>query len=152
MKNSYLFPSCFKKIGWIMFLLFLVFSIFSFYLEKIDGWYIHVFALVDGDHYFTWGREDISNEFTFLGITLSLLFISFAREKEEDEYISRMRCESLVWAVIVNYIILIIATWLIYGIPYLQVMMYNMFTMLFLFIFKFHLALYKLKKSMSNEK
>lgn len=149
MKNSYLFPYCFKKIGWIMFSLFLI---FIFYIEKVGAWNMHVFALVDDNNYFTWGSHDISDEFAFLGITLSLLFISFAREKEEDEYISRLRCESLVWAVIVNYVVLIVATWLIYGIPYLQLMMYNLFTLLFLFIFKFYLALYKLKKSMGNEK
>lgn len=156
MKNSYLFPSYFKKIGWILLPLFLLFSISVLYMQKDWGLNVDTFALLEtgiGDDalWFKISRQDLGDEIAFLGMTLSLLFIAFSKQKEEDEYISQIRLESLIWAVIANYVILTAATWLVYGFAYFQVTIYNMFTVLVLFIIKFHLALYKLKKSVSNE-
>lgn len=151
MKNSYLLPPYFKKIGWIMFLLFLVYSVLGLYFYDFYVIGFPVFALIDDGKWFTYSPQDIGDEIAVLGMVLSLLFISFAREKEEDEYIARIRGNSLVWAVLVNYIILITVTWLIYGGLYFQVMIYNMFTVLILFVIKFNLALYKMKKSSCDE-
>lgn len=156
MKNSYLFPSYFNKIGWIMLPFFLLFSISILYMNEDWELNVNVFSLLNDGFggkadWFTISKQNISDEIAFLGMTLSLLFIAFARQKDEDEFISRIRLESLIWAVIANYVILMLATWLFYGLSYLQVMMYNMFTVLVLFVVKFHFALYKLKKSASHE-
>lgn len=159
MKNSYLFPAYFKKIGWCMFPFMLAFSIYVLYIKNGLNWDVSMWAFVSDSRWletsdskwFGTSVQDISDEIAFTGMTVSLLFIAFAKRKDEDEYISRIRLESLVWAVIANYAILTAATWLVYGFPYFNVMLYNMFTILILFIVKFQLALYKLKKSMRNE-
>lgn len=151
MKNSYLFPAYFKKIGWCMFPFLLLFSIYVLYIREGLNWEVKVWACFADKKWFDFIMQDISDEIAFTGMTISLLFIAFAKRKDEDEYISRIRLDSLVWAVIVNYVILALATWLVYGLPYLSVMLYNMFTVLILFIIKFQLALYKLKKSTRHE-
>lgn len=151
MKNSYLFPAYFKKIGWCMFPFMLAFSIYVLYIKNGLNWDVSMWTFVSDSKWFGTSVQDISDEIAFTGMTVSLLFIAFAKRKDEDEYISRIRLESLVWAVIANYAILTAATWLVYGFPYFNVMLYNMFTILILFIVKFQLALYKLKKSMRNE-
>lgn len=151
MKNSYLFPSYFKKIGWFMFPFVFLFSIYDLYIKQGLNWDVKIWALVTDSKWFTVTVQDISDEIAFMGMTISLLFIAFAKRKDEDEYISKIRLDSLVWAVIVNYIILTVVTWLVYGFSYLDVMLYNMFTILILFIIKFQITLYKLKKSMRNE-
>lgn len=159
MKNSYLFPAYFKKIGWCMFPFMLAFSIYVLYIKNGLNWDVSMWTFVSDSRWletsdskwFGTSVQDISDEIAFTGMTVSLLFIAFAKRKDEDEYISRTRLESLVWAVIANYAILTAATWLVYGFPYFNVMLYNMFTILILFIVKFQLALYKLKKSMRNE-
>lgn len=151
MKNSYLFPSYFKKIGWFMFPFVFLFSIYDLYIKQGLNWDVKIWALVTDSRWFAGSVQDISDEIAFTGMTISLLFIAFAKRKDEDEYISKIRLDSLVWAVIVNYIILTVATWLVYGFSYLDVMLYNMFTILILFIIKFQITLYKLKKSMRNE-
>ena len=151
MKNSYLFPSYFKKIGWIAFPLFAVFTIYNFYIKQLWEWNVNVFALVSDEKWFTTEQQDIVDEVVLTGLIVSLLFIAFAKRRDEDEYISKIRLDSLIWAVIVNYTILIVATWLVYSLSYLYVMEYNMLTVLILFVVKFHLALYKLKKSVRNE-
>lgn len=151
MKNSYLFPAYFKKIGWCMFPFLLVFSIYVFFVKDGLGWDVKMWAFLYDSKWFGFSIQDISDEISFTGMTISLLFIAFAKRKDEDEYISRIRLESLIWAVIANYIILTATTWLVYGFPYFYVMLYNLFTVLILFIIKFQLALYKLKKSMRHE-
>ena len=151
MKNSYLFPVYFKKIGWYMFPFMLAFSIYVLYIKNGLNWDVSMWTFVSDSKWFGTSVQDISDEIAFTGMTVSLLFIAFAKRKDEDDYISRIRLDSLVWAVIANYAILTAATWLVYGFPYFNVMLYNMFTILILFIVKFQLALYKLKKSMRNE-
>jgi len=81
-----------------------------------------------------------------------LLFVAFSRLKSEDEYISKIRLESLLWAMYINFILLIIATILFYGTDFLGIIFYNMFTPLIIFIIRFHILLIKLHKSVKHEK
>ncbi len=89
---------------------------------------------------------NLTDELALSGIIISLLFIAFAREKTEDEYIAHTRLESLKWAVLINYILLLVATWLVHGFAYIDVMMYNMLTVLIIFIVKFNYTLNSNKK------
>jgi len=72
-------------------------------------------------------------------------------EKVEDEFIANLRLNSLLWAVLVNYVLLLFMFLFIYGLAFLNIMVYNMFTILFLFIGKFNIALYRNSKSGPNE-
>jgi len=90
---------------------------------------------------------NLTDELALTGIIIGLLFIAFAREKTEDEYIAQTRLESLKWAVLINYILLLVATWLVHGFAYIDVMMYNMLTVLILFIIRFNYVLNNSKKS-----
>jgi hypothetical protein len=73
-------------------------------------------------------KINFTDEIALTGIILGLLFIAFAREKKEDEFINRTRLESWQWAVLINYILLLIATWAVHGFAFIDVMMYNMLT------------------------
>jgi hypothetical protein len=88
-------------------------------------------------------QQDWTDELALSGLIVGLLFIAFAREKQEDEFISRIRMESLQWAVLINYILLVLATWLIYDVAFIDVMMYNMLTVLIIFILRFHIVLWR---------
>jgi len=89
---------------------------------------------------------NLTDELALTGIIVGLLFIAFAREKTEDEYIAQTRLESLKWAVLINYILLLVATWLVHGFAYIDVMMYNMLTVLIIFIIRFNYVLNSSKK------
>lgn len=96
---------------------------------------------------------NLTNEFAMLGITLGLLMIVFAKERIEDEYISILRLRSLQWAVLINYIILIIINSSFYGLGYIFIITYNIWTLLLVFILKFYWNLYQLKREgAKNEK
>ena len=73
-------------------------------------------------------------------------------EKNEDEYIAGLRLSSLLWAVCVSYLLLLIAFVLVYGTPFLNVMVYNMFTVLIIFIIRFNYLLHKNSKIVPDEK
>jgi ABC-type Fe3+-siderophore transport system permease subunit len=97
---------------------------------------------------------DVNITNTIIGVLFitGALLVGFSREKREDEYIAGIRLSSLLWAVAVNYLLLLLAFIFIYGTPFLDVMLYNMFTVLILFIARFHYMLYKNSKPLTDEK
>ena len=143
MKTNYLFPVIFRKIGWIMFIPFFVLGIA--YLCNCDLTFpsSKVFSLIP---FGIMNNDDWGDELIVLGLTVSLIFIAFSRERDEDECIAEIRMHSLVWAIIVNYALLIVATFLIYDIAYLYFIDITIFTVLFLFIIKYNIALYKFRR------
>jgi len=142
--NRYLLPRYFKVIGWIISVpSALVSLIYLFTGQVING----VFSK---SH-----TEDVVNSIIIticlVLLMLGLLFIAFSKEKMEDEYITKVRGDSLIWAVIANAIFMIILSSTVYGIGFLYVSFFNLYTVLVLFIIKFNLALSNLKKQSGNE-
>ena len=90
------------------------------------------------------------DEVSVIGLTVSLLLISFSREKQEDEYITALRSKAWVWAVYVSYIILLIGTVSFYGDAYLYFFFSNLFTLPVVFILRFRWMMYQLKKEENN--
>ncbi len=95
--------------------------------------------------------DNVLLELCGLLIIVGGIFVGFSREPEEDEYIAKLRWESLVWATYVNYIVLALAILFIYKGTFLYVMIFNMFTVLLFFIIRFNWVLRAMKKNMSPE-
>lgn len=150
MKTNFLFPNSFKKVSGIVFVLSLLGLLFIFFLnedEKIQ-WQVKVFALFSnesfkGSSYFIWIKNNIIDEVVMVLFIVSGLVFAFSKEKIEDEMVAKIRLESLVWATYVNYVVLLCCILFIYGFSFINVMMYNMFTLLLFFIIRFHWMLYK---------
>lgn len=146
METKLLLPHRFKGIGWVL----SAASILLWAVQQWAGseWETHIFAIVVDEllgsvNYFTIVKTDIIP--TLMGslfITGGLL-IAFSREKIEDEFIAKLRLSSFMWAVLANYLILLFLMIFIYGMAFLNVMIYNMFTILVLFIIRFHYLLIK---------
>lgn len=83
--------------------------------------------------------------------SLSLLVVAFSRERVEDEFIERIRWRSLVWAVSVNYGLVVVATLVLYDFQYLSFLCVNLLSVLLLYIAKFSTAMYSLRKSVRDE-
>lgn len=153
MISKFLLPHIFKIIGWIIFIpsfiLGILWTAAGFEFKVMSP----VFALwADNGKYFTIIFQDISNEIVAVPLLVSLMFISFAREKNEDEYLTRIRLESLIWSIYINTLLLILSWIFIFGGVFLNIILYNMFSVLILFIVKFYSILYKNKKQLENEK
>ena len=132
MRKNYLLPNYFKIIGWCMFLPFAILAIC---------------CLVEFDPI---ANFDFSTEISIIGLTLSLIFISLSREKDEDEYIEKIRLQSLAHSLIVSCCILIIGTLVFYDFDFFIFSLVIMFTLPFLFMIIFNIRLYKLRKG-NNE-
>lgn len=146
MKANYLFPAVFRKIGWT--LLGISIGLSFFIKDSVLDYPSMVFALWSDQGWFKIIHSDgWSDEANFISVILAFLFISFSKEKQEDECIAEIRSRSLVWAMLVNYSLLILATVLVYGSVYLDVIYYSFFSVFILFILKYNLALYKLRRS-----
>ena len=144
MKSKLLLPPRFKWIGVIALIPFLVLGAFYMYADYVvHSWDITISA----NGLFSGTNNNLTDEIALTGIIISLLLIAFAREKEEDEFIHLIRLESWQWAVLVNFVLLIIATWLFYGFAFLNVMVYNMLTVLVIFIIRFQWIVYRNKKA-----
>ena len=92
-------------------------------------------------------NDSWTDELIVIFLTISMLFIGFSREKDEDECIASIRMNALVWAIMVNSSLLIVGTLLIYGLPYLNFMSIYMFSLLILFVFKYRWMIYKFRKT-----
>tara|TARA_B100000780_G_scaffold63696_1_gene41519 strand:- start:161 stop:637 length:477 start_codon:yes stop_codon:yes gene_type:complete len=152
MKLNYLLSNKYKKIGWSILIpsaiIGLITLIFEFEPTSLDFNIPAIFIdeLLGDKHFFGIVNNNILNEILGALIVLSSLLVAFSKEESEDEYISKIRLESLVWAVYFNYAILLISFVLIFDLAFLWVMIFNMFTILLFFIIRFNWQISKLKK------
>lgn len=146
MLTKILLPHYLKKIGWFALLPFaaLLFfnNYFDFSLDFLD------FKFREGT-LFEGSTENFTNELALLGVFGSLFLIAFSREKEEDEFIQKLRLDSLLVACYVYTFILIIGTLAFYGFGYLEFMGYNMFTIQLIFIARFGWVMRQQRKSLT---
>lgn len=155
MKTSYLFPTVFCKIGWSLFIPSLLFGLCYLFISDnaIDIGGTKTFALFDGltetSLFCITDNTSWTDEFIIILLTISLLFIGFSREEDEDECIANIRMNSIVWAIMVNSIILIVGTLLIFGLPYFNFMAIHMFSLMLLFIIKYKTAVYLFRRNNS---
>ncbi len=158
MKSRFLLPHTFKPLGWVLFLIGLVLGVFLL-INNFDyfDWEVKVFPLLGDSGLFssnpslTWSTNNIADEIASILLIIGGVLVVFSRTKDEDEYISKIRMESLIWATYVNYFVLLLAVLLVFDFSFFTVLVINMFTVLFFFIFRFHYVLYKSKQVIRDE-
>lgn len=152
MHTNYLLPRRFKMIGWILFIPGLIAGIgyliadLEFDLFNLDTFSIASQGILEKVQYFTMINDNILDELIGLLIILGALFITFSKESVEDEFISKMRLDALLWATYINYAVLILAILFLHKMVFLNVLVINMFTLLLIFIARFHWLLSKAAK------
>ena len=157
MKLNYLFPNKYKKVGWLILVPSAIIGLITLILEFEPSYLdfnvpaIFVDNLFGDNHFIGIVENNVLNEILSVLVILSSLLVAFSKEKLEDEYISKIRLESLVWAVYLNYAILLISFLFIFDLSFLWVMIFNMFTILLFFIIRFNWQISKLKKSSRYE-
>ena len=163
MKTKFLLPYRLKFVGWVLFLSGL--SLLGFALitktEEPDFLNIEVFALAanaiklggaDTTTYFKMIENNIFDEIIELLLIVGGVCIAFSKHKTEDEFISKLRLDSLLWATYINYGILIFSILFIYYLSFFYVLVANMFTILLLFIIRFNWILIRSAKFEEDEK
>lgn len=159
MLKQILLPNQFKLLGWILlvpsailgFLLMLSdlestlkinSKVFALYNDQIMGSQRHTGII----------STDITNTLVGVFFILGAMMVGFSKEKKEDEYVANLRLSSLMWAVWVNYVLLLLSFIFIYGMGFFHVMIYNMFTVLIIFIGRFNIKLFINRMIPADEK
>ncbi|GAA4415155.1 hypothetical protein GCM10023187_45390 [Nibrella viscosa] len=142
MKTQWLFPHRFRLIGWLILIpsvaLGLAYMYAEFHFEFLT------LSIAKGKGFL--GSDlaiNLTDEVAALGVIAGLLMIGFSKETIEDEMVSQMRLEALQWSIYVNYIVLAIAILFVHGERFFDVLIYNMFTMLIVFVIRFNMLLYR---------
>ena len=158
MKLNFLFPNKYKKIGWLILIPSAIIGLSTLIYEYEPSFLDFNVPAIFVDELFSVNKKtfrmvtnNILNEILGVLIIISLLLVAFSKEKLEDEYISKIRFESLAWAVYFNYAILILTFLFIYDFAFFWVMVFNMFTVLLFFIVRFNWQISKLKTTTSYE-
>jgi preprotein translocase subunit SecG len=158
MSNKLLLPNKFKIIGWCLLIpatifgLLLSFTNFEAFPLKAKIFAIFSHEILSKSQFLTFIETNITTTIVGVLFIVGAMIVGFSKEKSEDEFIAKVRLSSLLWAVWVNYILLFVSFLFVYGTDFLTVMMYNMFTVLIIFIVRFNYILYKNSKSVSDEK
>lgn len=158
MSNFRLLPNRYKTLGWYLLIPAILVGVVLTLLDY-DTFNLNakVFAIYKDEifnksQFFQFIDVNITPTLVGLFFIMGALLVAFSKEKYEDEYISSLRLTSLQWAILVNYVLLFLSFLFIYGIGFINVMVYNMFTVLIIFIARFNYVVFISKKTDSNEK
>ncbi|HEY0897087.1 MAG TPA: hypothetical protein VGE15_11095 [Sphingobacteriaceae bacterium] len=140
MKNNMLCPYPLKKWGWIIAVPSMALGLAFRYLDFSFEWL--TFPGSSGN-IFDAANGNLTDELAFVGSIAGLSLVAFSAERFEDEYVAFQRLKSLQWAVYMNYAVLLLAVLTIYGGDFLDVLVYNVFIILIIFIARFQFVLYR---------
>ena len=132
--KTLLFPHRFQKVGWVIFALAAALGVYLC-ITEFEGF----------------GGSYTMNNIAIIGIAIGGILATCSREKVEDEMISHIRLNALLIALYVNYAILIVCSLLVYDFDFIQVMIYQMFTILLVFMFIFRYQVWRLQKGAGDE-
>ncbi len=157
MKKDYLFPHVCKWIGWAMFVPFFLLAVYSLVAgQEIDDWVKLPWPCI-GQAWFSNGpgigidRVGLGDEIVGVVLTVSLLFIGFAREKEEDEYTIALRFKSMAWSMKVDAVLLIVALLFTYGMVFFYFWYAYLILIFLLYVGRFYYELHKFRRSSDEE-
>ena len=129
--KTLLFPHSFKRIGWLIFAISAAIGAYIWFADYTDSYLLNNIAII--------------------GISIGAILSTCSREKVEDEMIQQIRLNSLLIALYINYAILIVCSLTIYDLDFLNVMLYNMFTILLIFMAVYHWKIWRTKKGVEDE-
>ncbi|MES2108924.1 MAG: hypothetical protein V4577_09270 [Bacteroidota bacterium] len=79
-------------------------------------------------------------------LPVSLLLCIYTSEKNEDEYLNAIRLDAMQVAVYVNYSILLLSNWFVYGPDFLVIQLVNLVTIPLIFIAWFYYRVYQVSR------
>ncbi|MBO0930583.1 hypothetical protein [Fibrella aquatilis] len=141
MNTRLLFPHRYRLIGWLIFLPSAFVGLVNLYTADVIGRTTDSTSALN--NMLSIAHGNMVDELAGIGLIVGLLLIAFSKEKTEDEMISQLRLKALQWSVYANYLILAVAILTLYDVAFFNVMIYNMFTVLLVFIARFRWLIYK---------
>jgi hypothetical protein len=159
MNSKILFPNKLKIPSLIIFIPCFLLLIAEMLLGIELGWMeleVNLPVITDNPlfgsrQFFVWVERDIAY-LLLLSITIiSGVVYAFSREKQEDEMITGIRKDSLIWAFYFNYAVLIISIFLTSGFDLFLILALNILSLLLFFIIRFEWQKRLLKNALHAE-
>jgi hypothetical protein len=159
MKLLPLLPNRFKIAGWFLLVPFFGLSLMWLFYSKnfVDklGWLEYS---VEGSTYFIDGGNwlfglrynHFADEIIGLGLLLGLSLVAFAKTRIEDEWTTHLRLKAILWSIIINTLFTAASIIFIYNELFLNIMMVNLFSVLFLFIIRFEYLLWLERRQLKS--
>ncbi len=159
MNTKFLLPHTYKKLGWWLFFPSLILAILTFFGDYEPEWLEFKVPSLFHDDFTFFSDEDnkgfkimnltknnMANEIVGVLLLVSCMFLVFAREKDEDEMIMKLRLESLLWATLVNGLLVLFCLLFTYDFTFYFVMVFNLYWIFLLFIVRYHWVLAKFRR------
>jgi len=147
----------YKKLGWWIFILSLILGLYFMIVSELPfNPTIRTFGLFGNELLsksqppLRFGEIELIPNLIILSLLIGGLLIMFSKQKKEDEFINHIRLVSMQFSVFINYSLLFFCSVFIHGIPFLHVMIYNLFTVMLIYILRFHFLIFKNSQN-SNE-
>ncbi len=151
MKNAFLLSHKWRNIGWVLLPFAIAFLIAAIVYEYTVPFLVFGHPKLSAGDTFDIKNNNLTDELSILFTFISLFCIAFSKEKVEDEYVAAVRLKALQVSVYVNYAVLVISLFTIYGLSFLYVLYGNLFTILIIFIMVYYYYLH-LKPKMAGGK
>jgi hypothetical protein len=161
MKKTFLFPSYFRKIGWIISITTLLYLLIGliFFADDFDFKFIMPAIVALGEiinfspetAYFVFTETSFTTTLFPVLMIIGFVFMAFSRERNEDEYVSKIRERALVWSVLATCVVLILSILLIYGLSAFYVFWFDFLFFLLLFVIKFRIDIFRFNRSAKKD-
>ena len=157
MKQNYLLPHGFKRVGLIMLVPFLVACIWLLCGPCEGDWFIvdvpalFTLDIASTSDWFGMTATDPVNEICMLGLLVSLVFIALSKEKDEDEMTAVVRMQSFVWSFWCTAILMLVAILFVYDLAFMYFAFASVFVCFIMYICKFNCEMIKIRRT-ENEK
>lgn len=146
-----LLPNKLRIYGWIILLFGIIFGLIRFYFGiKLELLNIKVFAVYSQyfeTNYFKVIENHVSEELTALLILVGLFFISFTKEKIENDFVSALRYKSLILTFYINTFFVALSFLFVYGFVFINILVINVFSPFIIYVILFKYFLYNSPKT-----
>ena len=153
MKQNYLLPHGFKRVGLIMLVPFLVACIWLLCGPCEGDWFIvdvpalFTLDIASTSEWFGMTVTDPVNEICMLGLLVSLVFIALSKEKDEDEMTAVVRMQSFVWSFWCTAILMLVAILFVYDLAFMYFAFASVFVCFIMYICKFNYEMIKIRRT-----
>ena len=157
MKQNYLLPHGFKRVGLIMLVPFLVACIWLLCGPCEGDWFIvdvpalFTLDIASTSEWFGMTVTDPVNEICMLGLLVSLVFIALSKEKDEDEMTAVVRMQSFVWSFWCTAILMLVAILFVYDLAFMYFAFASVFVCFIMYICKFNYEMIKIRRTRHEE-
>jgi hypothetical protein len=132
-----LLPYKFKMIGWVLLIpgwILAILSLFEKNLVFLNAKILAVYSYYLSTKTFVWITNNFQDEIATTLLSLGFLFIITAKEKNYDANLRDIKLKSFFIALLVNSLLIVLLSWTVFGLAYLKVLPFHLFSFQIIFL------------------